>query len=133
MRRLFICVLAIVEFLIAVPAMSDDGGKVSRPNILLFGIDDLNDWVEPLGGHPDVKTPNLNRLAERGLTFTNAHCQAPLCNPSRCSLMTSLRPSTTGIYGLAPFFRHTDAWKGCQSLNQFFRRHGYETYYAGKK
>lgn len=103
-----------------------------RPSILLIGIDDLNDWVEPLRGHPDVQTPNLKRLAARGLTFTNAHCQAPLCNPSRCSLMTSLRPSTTGIYGLAPFFRHTDEWKDRVSLNQFFRQRGYETFYAGK-
>ena len=103
-----------------------------RPNILLIGIDDLNDWIEPLGGHPDVQTPNLSRLAKLGLTFTNAHCQSPLCNSSRCSLMTSLRPSTTGIYGLGPFFRNTKSWKDRISLNQFFRQHGYESYYAGK-
>ncbi|MEM9587054.1 MAG: sulfatase [Planctomycetota bacterium] len=102
------------------------------PNVLFIGVDDLNDWIEPLGGHPDVLTPNLNRLAQRGIIFTNAHCQAPLCNSSRCSLMTSLRPSTTGIYGLAPFFRDTDAWRTRISLNQFFRRQGYTTYSAGK-
>jgi arylsulfatase A-like enzyme len=106
--------------------------ELSSPNVLLIGIDDLNDWVEPLGGHPDVQTPHLVRLAEMGLTFTNAHCQSPLCNSSRCSLMTSLRPSTTGIYGLSPFFRNTEKWKDHVSLNQLFRSHGYETYYAGK-
>ncbi len=106
--------------------------KGQPPNLLFIAIDDLNDWIEPLGGHPDVQTPNLNRLAERGMTFSNAHCQAPLCNASRCSVMTSLRPSTTGIYGLAPFFRDTDQWRSKQTINQFFREQGYETYCAGK-
>ena len=72
------------------------------PNVLLIAVDDLNDWVGPLGGHPAVKTPNFDRLAKQGTTFTNAHCQSPLCNPSRTSFLLSLRPSTTGIYALEP-------------------------------
>ena len=76
-----------------------------KPNVLFIAIDDLNDWVGPLGGHPQVKTPNLDRLAARGTTFTNAHCQSPLCNPSRTSILTGLRPTTTGVYALAPWFR----------------------------
>src|SRR5438874_1078007 len=72
-----------------------------RPNVLFIAIDDLNDWVGCLGGHPQARTPNLNRLAARGTLFRNAHCQAPLCNPSRSSILTGLRPSTTGIHGLA--------------------------------
>ncbi|MHC4540925.1 MAG: sulfatase-like hydrolase/transferase [Planctomycetota bacterium] len=66
-----------------------------RPNVLFMAIDDLNDWVGCLGGHPDVKTPNLDRLASRGVLFTNAHCSAPACNPSRASLMTGILPSTS--------------------------------------
>ena len=80
-----------------------------KPNVLFFAVDDLNDWVGCLGGHPQAKTPNMDRLAARGTLFTNAHNQCPLCNPSRASLLTGLRPSTTGIYGLAPGIRDVEA------------------------
>ena len=63
-----------------------------KPNILFIAIDDQNDWIGHLGGHPMAKTPNLDKLAARGTTFLNAHCNAPLCNPSRTSLMLGLRP-----------------------------------------
>ncbi|MEO1845353.1 MAG: sulfatase-like hydrolase/transferase, partial [Akkermansiaceae bacterium] len=76
-----------------------------RPNILMIAIDDQNDWIGCLGGHPQALTPNIDALARRGTVFTNAHCQSPLCNPSRTSLMTGRRPGSTGIYGLAPWFR----------------------------
>ena len=69
-----------------------------RPNVLFMAIDDLNDWIGCLGGHPDVKTPYLDKLASRGVLFTNAHCSAPACNPSRASLMTGILPSTSGVY-----------------------------------
>ncbi|MCC9641548.1 sulfatase [Rhodopirellula sp. JC740] len=104
----------------------------SRPNVLMICIDDLNDWVEPLGGHPQVQTPAMKSLAARGVTFTNAHCQSPLCNPSRTSLMLSLRPSTTGVYGLSPWFRNLPKWQDRVSLPQHFQAHGYRTYSAGK-
>ena len=80
----------------------------AKPNILFIAIDDLNDWVGPLQGHPQVQTPHMDRLAASGTVFTNAHCQAPLCNPSRTSLMTGLRPSTTGVYALRPWFREVE-------------------------
>lgn len=103
-----------------------------RPNVLFIAIDDQNDWVGHLGGHPLAKTPHLDALAARGTTFLNAHCQAPLCNPSRTSLMLSLRPTTTGIYGLAPWFRTLDAWKDRVALPQHFKAHGYRTLTVGK-
>jgi len=68
----------------------------SRPNVLFIAVDDLNDWLGCMNGHPNTKTPNIDLLASKGILFTNAHCQAPLCGPSRASLMTGLRPSTTG-------------------------------------
>lgn len=102
------------------------------PNILMIAVDDLNDWVGPLGGHPQVQTPWLDRLAARGVTFTNAHCQAPLCNPSRTSLLTGKRPSTTGIYGLAPWFREVQSLADLETLPQFFQRRGYKTLIGGK-
>ena len=103
-----------------------------RPNVLMICIDDLNDWVGCLEGHPQVQTPNIDRLAKRGTLFTNAHCQAPLCNPSRTSLMTGLRPSTTGIYGLSPWMREVEGLKRHETLPQCFARHGYRTLTAGK-
>ncbi|TWT91525.1 sulfatase [Stieleria varia] len=104
----------------------------SRPNVLMICIDDLNDWVEPLGGHPQAKTPAMKRLAERGVNFRNAHCQSPLCNPSRTSLMTSRRPSSTGIYGLKPWFRDLPELQKVVSLPQHFSNAGYRTLTAGK-
>jgi choline-sulfatase len=104
----------------------------AKPNVLFIAIDDQNDWVGPLGGHPMVKTPYLDRLAQRGTTFLNAHVQAPLCNPSRTSLMLGLRPTTTGVYGLAPWFRSLEKWKDRVTLPQHFKSHGYRTYTTGK-
>ena len=72
--------------------------KVKKPNVLFIAIDDLNDWIGCMGGHPQSHTPNLDRLAQEGMLFSNAHCQAPICGPSRASIMTGLAPSTTGIY-----------------------------------
>ena len=108
------------------------GAMAAPPNVLFIAIDDLNDWVGCLDGHPQVKTPNIDALAERGTLFTNAHCQAPICNPSRTSVMTGLRPSTTGIYGLAPWFRTVDALKDLVTLPQHFSKAGYTTYTVGK-
>ena len=114
----------------AVAAEKDDAKM--RPNVLMIAIDDLNDWVEPLGGHPQVKTPAMKRLAERGVTFTNAHCQAPLCNPSRTSIMTARRPTTTGVYGLAPWIRNVDELKSLVTMPQHFSSHGYKSLIGGK-
>jgi len=102
-----------------------------RPNILLLMIDDQNDWIAPLH-HPHAVTPHLQRLAGRGTVFSNAHCQAPLCNPSRTSLLLGLRPSTTGIYGLEPAFRDVSDLKMRPTLLQAFERQGYRTLLAGK-
>lgn len=104
----------------------------TRPNIVMIAIDDLNDWVEPLGGHPQVQTPAMAKLAQRAVTFTNAHCQAPLCNPSRTSIMTGLRPGSTGVYGLTPWFRALPEFKESVTMQQYFHRHGYETLIGGK-
>jgi choline-sulfatase len=103
-----------------------------RPNVLFIAIDDQNDWIGHLGGHPLAQTPHLDAVAARGTTFTNAHCQAPLCNPSRTSLLLGLRPSTTGIYGLTPWFRSLPELTDRVSLPQHFAAHGYTTAATGK-
>jgi choline-sulfatase len=103
-----------------------------KPNVLFISIDDLNDWIGPLNGHPQVKTPNIDRLAARGVVFANAHTQAPLCNPSRVSLLTGLRPSTTGVYALQPKLRQVDSLKEVVTLPQALARGGYRTIGVGK-
>ena len=67
----------------AVPKPAAAGEPAEKPNVLFIAIDDLNDWVGCLGGHPQARTPHIDRLAARGTLFANAHCQAPLCNPSQ--------------------------------------------------
>jgi arylsulfatase A-like enzyme len=104
----------------------------ARPNVLLIAVDDLNDWIGCLGGHPQARTPHLDRLAARGTLFANAHCQSPLCNPSRTSLLTGLRPSSTGIYGLAPGLRAVTSVSNAVTLPQYFARQGYHTACFGK-
>jgi len=104
----------------------------TKQNVLFIAIDDLNDWIGCLGGHPDVKTPNLDRLAARGVLFTNAHCAAPLCNPSRAALMTGLRPSTTGVYTNSQPFRRSKLGKDAITIPQHFRAHGYRAIGGGK-
>ncbi|WP_289042420.1 sulfatase-like hydrolase/transferase [uncultured Zobellia sp.] len=74
--------------------------KVEHPNVLFIAVDDLNNMIGILDKYSGTKTPNIDRLASKGVIFSDAHCQAPLCGPSRASLMTGLRPSTTGIYGM---------------------------------
>ena len=86
-------------------AFGAESAVAAKTNVLFIAVDDLNDWVGCLGGHPQVKTPHIDGLAARGTLFSNAHCQAPLCNPSRSSVLTGLRPSTTGICGLGPGIR----------------------------
>tara|TARA_B100000809_G_scaffold266445_1_gene329197 strand:- start:1784 stop:3106 length:1323 start_codon:yes stop_codon:yes gene_type:complete len=98
----------------------------------MITVDDLNDWVVGLGGHPQSVTPNVERLAKRGVLFTNAHCQAPICNPSRTSFMTGFRPSTTGIYENRPWFRTTPLNKDRVTLTEHFGANGYKTFTAGK-
>ena len=80
----------------AAPAADDAPGQPK--NVVMIIVDDLNDWIGVMGGHPDTKTPNMDKLATEGTLFMNAHATAAICGPSRASVMTGLRPSTTGIY-----------------------------------
>jgi arylsulfatase A-like enzyme len=105
----------------------------SKPNVLFIAIDDLNDWVGVLGGHPQAKTPNIDRLAKQSVLFEQAYCAAPLCNPSRTAIMTGLRSSTTGIYGNAgAWFRDKPEFTDWVTMPQYFRKHGYMAWTGGK-
>lgn len=104
--------------------------KAARPNVLFIAVDDLNHWVRHLGRNPQVITPNLDRLAKRGVTFTRAYCAAPACNPSRAALMSGLRPSTSGVYVNAIDWRpHV---REALTMPTHFRKHGYWVAGGGK-
>lgn len=105
-------------------------GEAPRPNILFISMDDLNDWVSVLGERSDVKTPNLERLAAMGQVFTNAHCAAPVCNPSRTAVFTGRRPSTSGVYANNQWWH--PAMPQVVTLPAYLKAHGYWTEGAGK-
>ncbi|MFN0111943.1 MAG: sulfatase-like hydrolase/transferase, partial [Blastocatellia bacterium] len=101
-----------------------------KPNVLFIAVDDLNHWVKHLGRNKQVITPNIDRLAKMGVTFANAYCAAPICNPSRAALMSGMRPSTTGVYDNGIDWRPLVPQD--QTLVTHFRRNGYYTAGAGK-
>lgn len=101
-----------------------------QPNVLFIAVDDLNDWVSPLGGYEGIKTPNLDRLAAGSMTFTRAYCSAPACNPSRASLLTGIRPSTSGVYHNNQPWRR--AMPDAVTLPQHFMQAGYTVRGGGK-
>ncbi len=101
-----------------------------RPNVLFIAVDDLNHWVGHFGRNPQTKTPNIDRLAKMGVTFTNAHCAAPVCNPSRAALLSGKRPGTTGIYDNGQPYEK--AVQPEESIVSQFKNAGYETLGQGK-
>jgi arylsulfatase A-like enzyme len=127
-------VLGLLLFFFPVPSSlaTEKAVTLKRPNILLIAIDDLNDWVGCLGGHPQAATPNIDRLANGGTLFTNAHCQAPVCQPSRASLMTSTYPSSSGLYFLVPGIADSPIIKNKKTLPERFAEEGYRVLGAGK-
>lgn len=105
-----------------------------RPNFLVIMVDDLNDWVGAMGGHPGARTPHLDRLATRGTLLANAHCVSPLCGPTRAAILTGLGPSTTGLYGHTSYgVIKANAVAGrVPLLPEYLASHGYRTLATGK-
>lgn len=122
-----VLIAAVLAASVAADAAAQPASR--RPNVLLIMSDDLNDDMATYG-HPIVRTPNIDRLAARGVRFDRAYNQFPLCSPSRVSMLTGLRPDTTRIYDLTTNFRtiHPDV----VTLPQMFRRNGYVAARVGK-
>lgn len=105
--------------------------NAEQPNVILIICDDLNDYVEGFGGHPQAYTPNMKRLASSGVSFTQAHCNIPICGPSRASMFTGIYPHHSGCFG----FNKWDGYEVLQNsrtLMDHFRAHGYQTLGTGK-
>lgn len=139
MRRYIYAVIVVIIFTLSSCATGKEKKNEAvqkSPNVLFIAVDDLNTWLGCLGGYSNSKTPNLDKLASQGVLFSNAHCQAPLCGPSRASVMCGLRPSTTGIYGMT----HDNdvrrdgnqATKDITFLPEYFKKNGYYTMGIGK-
>ena len=110
------------------PARSAE--PVSKPNVLFIAVDDLNHWVGHLGRNPQTRTPNIDRLAKMGVTFTRAYCAAPVCNPSRAALLSGMRPGATGVYDNGQ--NYEQAFKPEVCLPMQFKNAGYRTMASGK-
>ena len=113
------------------PASAAEPAKSpAKPNVLFIAIDDLNHWVGYLGRNPQTRTPNIDKLAARGVWFSRSYCAAPVCNPSRAALMSGLRPFTSGVY------ENRNDWRTVipkdLPLTTTFRKAGYYVCGAGK-
>lgn len=105
------------------------GAQAARPNVLFIAVDDLGNVLDS-AGHPVAKTPHLDRLAASGVRFDRAYCQIPLCNPSRASVLTGLRPDAIRVYDLDRHFREEKP--DLATLPQHFRQNGWFSARVGK-
>lgn len=130
MKRVISSLCVLVLFVVNI-AGGQGPDPTKRPNVLFISIDDLNDWIGCLGGHPQAHTPNIDRLAERGILFSNAHCVSPACNPSRAAVFSGLMPWKTEVWSNDSrklFQQHPDI----QVLPRAFGDAGYTTMGTGK-
>lgn len=102
----------------------------TKPNVLFISVDDLNDWIEPLGEHPQARTPNLSELAEQAVLFAHNYCASPACNPSRTALLTGIHAYNSGMYSNYQYWR--EVLPDVQTLPQYFMANGYWAGGAGK-
>ena len=131
-------VLVVLSLLICNYGNGQINSSNEKPNILFIAVDDMNDWVGFLGGHPGMKihTPNIDRLAASSMIFTNAHTPAPACAPARTAILSGVHHTRSGAenvyWGDGPKWREFEAIKDVETLEQFFKNRGYKTLGAGK-
>jgi arylsulfatase A-like enzyme len=132
MRKRFFSIL-VIAFTSALGAFTADAPK--KPNVIFIIVDDLNDSVDGYGGHPQARTPNIDRLANQGMKFTNAQSNCPICGPSRASLLTGVAPWKSGYFGFQQqktHFRTLPALKNALTIMEYFDQSGYEVHGSGK-
>ena len=112
-------------------ALETPAEKSGHPNVLLILCDDLNDYVDGFGGYRKAVTPNMVRLAASGVRFTQAHCNIPICGPSRACLFSGIYPHNSGCYGFTKWDTY-DVLKNSRTLMDYFRLNNYYTLGTGK-
>lgn len=103
-----------------------------RPNIIMIAVDDLNDWIGPFGGNPQVITPNMDKLAKSSMVFRNASCAGPVSGPSRSALLSGFMPEKTGVYGNDQNMLNSKMVQSHATLPEYFTKNGYLTISKGK-
>jgi arylsulfatase A-like enzyme len=124
----FVLSLFVVLFAPLATALAADAA--AKPNVLFIAVDDLNDWIGCLGGHPQTKTPNFDRLAASGVLFKNAYCAGASCNPSRAAILSGLPPHRSGLYNNRQKLR--DVLPDAELMPKYFSRNGYWSAGSGK-
>ena len=103
----------------------------TKPNIVLIMTDDLNDYNEDLKGHPQIISPNIKKLADSGVSFTNAYSNDPMCGPSRSSMITGVYPHNSSNFWQKPWFNN-DVLNNTKTIMEKFRENGYYVVGTGK-
>ena len=130
LKYLFAILFAVCLVTFTKAALAADGNS-SRPNVLFIIVDDLNDMPLHPANKPLVPTPNFDRLAARGVSFTNAHCNDPICAPSRSSMLTGLYPQTSSLYWFEDW-RDNAVLRESVTLTEHLATNGYDVYGVGK-
>ena len=121
-----------IVLLILVLTFAINGFCQQKPNVLFIAIDDINDWIGPLGGNPQAMTPTLDKFSDKAMVFNNAVCAAPICGPSRSAILSGFLPSTSGVYGNAHNMIYSDIVKENATLPEYFSKNGYYSLSNGK-
>ena len=128
-RRQFLRLASLTAALSVIPGCKNFLTEKKKLNVLFIAVDDLR---PELGcyGNSYINTPNIDKLADKGVTFTRAYCQSAVCNPSRASLLTGLRPDTIRVWDLKTRFREDLPY--AITLPQYFKKNGYHSVGIGK-
>ncbi len=125
-------IFCLIVLLLAATTATATESPGPKPNVLMICIDDLNDWVGFLGGHPQAITPHMDSLARRGRIFANAHCAVPVCTCSRVSVMSGVAATTHGSYEIGPRYEQLPALTKTPTIQRYFKDNGYYTLSGGK-
>ncbi|MGJ8734647.1 MAG: sulfatase [Cellulophaga sp.] len=127
-------ILPIVALLLLTNCNTKEEKEMTKPNVLFIAVDDLNDWEGAYLGHPQAKTPHMDKLFAEGVLFTNAHCSQPVCTASRNSMLSGIHPTSSGWYSSTNNMKknYSEVMANHMMLPEYFKTNGYNTYATGK-